>query len=309
MLFTKATKALAKPAGVFGAAVLLGTGLLPAHPARAAGAPPVQTAPSCGLDKQDYPTCPVGTDDDRIAQGFAIEPTGLYLRGKTPQQVLQAAIGAYLMNSAGDCDGCHASKQLGNGGAGGEYISAGNPQLYPAFIGTTATGGTYTGANTVTPSNPPATVNTAGFLAGGSNFGGEFARNLTPDYSTGQPRPAAIADEATFFTTLRTGHDSQNANAPLAAPANASTLQTMPWPALSGLTANDLDAIWQYLSSIPCIPGTAGGNTVSSFNTSTTPPTAVIGQTGPVSHNCTGAPAASAYHHYKYEFGQVVQTD
>lgn len=298
MLFKKATKALAKPAGLLGAAVLLGAGLLPAQPARAADAPTVQTGPSCGLGNQDYPSCRVSAEDERIAQGFAIEPTGLDLRGKTRQQVLQVAIGAYLLNSAGDCDGCHASKQLGNGGAGGEYISAGNPQLYPAYIGTTPTGGTYTGANTLTPSNPPATINTAGFLAGGSNFGGEFARNLTPDWSTGKPLPEGLPDEATFFKTLRTGHDFQNANAPLAAPANPATLQVMPWPAMSFMTDNDLDALWQYLSAIPCISGT-----VSTFSS---PGVAVIGQTGPVPHDCSKAPPASAYRHYKFEFGQVV---
>ena len=302
MLFKTATKALAKPAGVLGAAVLLGAGLLPAHPAQA------QTGPSCGLGNQNYPTCPVSSNAERIAQGFAIEPTGLDLRGMTRQQVLQVAIGAYWMNSAGDCDGCHSSKKLGNGGAGGEYTSAGNPQLYPAYIGTTSTGGAYTGANSVTPSNPPATVNTAGFMAGGSNFGGEFAMNLTPDYSTGKPLPAGISDEATFFKVLRTGHyfqTNQAPQAPLAAPANAATLQVMPWPALSGLTDSDLDAMWQYLSAIPCIPGSPT-NTVSHFSS---PGVAVIGQTGPVSHDCTGAPPASAYRHYKFEFGQVLPTN
>ena len=81
------------------------------------------------------------------------------------------------MNSAGDCDGCHNN--------GGEYTATGNPQQLP-----TTAGGPYTGATSITPTNPPATVNAAGYLAGGHNFGSSshevIARNLTPDFATGQ---------------------------------------------------------------------------------------------------------------------------
>ncbi len=277
MLFKKATKALAKPAGLLGAAFVVGATLLPAQPAPAAPAAPATNGPSCGLGSQDYPACPVGRDDQRIAQGFAIAPVGLNLLGRNP---LQVAIGSYWVNSAGDCDGCHTSRLLGSGA---EFAVGGDPRL-AAFTGTTV-------------------INTAGYLAGGGNFGGEFARNLTPDWSTGKPLPAAIADEATFFKTLRTGHDFQNANAPIASPGNAATLQVMPWPALSGLTDGDLDAIWQYLSSIPCISGT-----VSSFNNSNTPPTVVQGQTGPVPHTCPAA-GAIKYHSYKYVGGLALPTN
>ena len=109
--------------------------------------------------------------------------------------------------------------------------------------------------------------------------------------------------EPQFIKALRTGHDIQNAHpncAPVgtgtsptcaAAPEDGSKLQVMPWPALAGLTDSDIDAIYQYLSSIPCI---------SDAGFSSTYPWLV--------HTC---PATNAfpYHTYSYAKGKLIQTD
>jgi hypothetical protein len=233
--------------------------------------PPAPSTPSCGLGDEDYPSCPVSADDERIAKGFEIAPVGLDLTGLDPRKV---GIGSYWMNSAGNCSGCHASKTLGNGGKGGQYTLDGNPQQLP----TSVPGGTYAYASVINPYNPPAIINADGYLGGGSNFGNPncdsaggggcgsevIARNLTPDFTTGSPLPEGNTLDR-FKRTLRTGHDFQQVHlncaplgagsppACLSAPSDGTKLQVMPWPALSGATDYDLESIYEYLKSIPCI--------------------------------------------------------
>jgi hypothetical protein len=94
MLFKKVRNAVAKPAGVLGGALLAGAALMAAQPAQAQSA---------------YPSTGAGRDDQRIAQGFAVSPVPLNLRGKDPAQV---GLGSYWVNAAGDCDGCHSTNQF-----------------------------------------------------------------------------------------------------------------------------------------------------------------------------------------------------
>ena len=81
-------------------------------------------------------------------------------------------------------------------------------------------------------------IDAENFLAGGVPFGPFVSRNITPD-ETG--RPAGLTREE-FITALRTGHDPDEPGM---------ILQVMPWPVLRNMTDRDLEAIYEYLSSIP----------------------------------------------------------
>ena len=86
-----------------------------------------------------------------------------------------------------------------------------------------------------------------GFLGGGNNFGPVVTRNLTPDSSG---RPAGLTRDE-FVQAIRFGTDFKN----LAPPG---PLIIMPWPAYRHGTDRYLDAIYEYLRSIPCVEGGPG---------------------------------------------------
>jgi cytochrome c553 len=76
------------------------------------------------------------------------------------------------------------------------------------------------------------------YLAGGVPFGPFVSANLTPD---AEGRPAGLTlDE--FMQAIRTGHDPD---------APGEVLQVMPWPVLRNMTDHDLQAIYEFLSSVP----------------------------------------------------------
>ena len=161
-------------------------------------------------------------DDDsesKIKRGFDRAPVPLNLTGKNRALV---GMGSYLVNVSGDCNGCHH-------GPSGEYAPNHDP-----FMGQTKI------------------VNQAAYLAGGTPlFGPVFLpRNLTPDKS-GLPEGGASFEE--FRSIIRTGVDPDHAH-----PQFGPLLQVMPWPTFQDLTDNDLRAIYQYLSAIPCIEGDPG---------------------------------------------------
>ena len=161
-------------------------------------------------------------DDDReskIQIGYNIAPVTLNLIGKNRAQV---GLGSYLVNAVGDCNGCHA-------GPSGEFAPGGDP-----FQG------------------QPKIVNRAAYLAGGTPLFGPFfiPRNLTPD-RTGRPEGGASFEE--FRAIIRTGIDPDHAH-----PQFGPYLQVMPWPNFQNMSDNDLRAIYEYLSAIPCIEGDPG---------------------------------------------------
>ncbi len=161
-----------------------------------------------------------GGDDSesKIQRGFAVAPVPLNLAGKNRALV---GLGSYLVNTDGDCNGCHARPP-------GEFAPGGNP---------------YQGQ--------PKVINPATYLAGGSPMFGPFVpRNLTPD-KTGRPEGGATFEE--FRSIMRTGIDPDQAH-----PQFGPFLQVMPWPAFQDMTDNDLRAIYEYLSAIPCIEGDPG---------------------------------------------------
>jgi hypothetical protein len=184
-------------------------------------------------------------DDDRnesestIKAGLALAPVPLNLSGKNRSLV---ARGSYIVNAVAECYGCHSA------GPETEFSPGGNP-----FFG-----------------QKPTKVNPATYLGGGRDFGpfpaaGPFphiiSRNLTPDKS-GKPLGGDTYKE--FVEILRTGVDPDHLHptcigAPngkcLPPPFDGNLLQIMPWPAYGKMTDNDLRAIYEYLSAIPCVVG------------------------------------------------------
>jgi hypothetical protein len=166
-----------------------------------------------------------GGDDNesKIQKGFAIAPVHLNLIGKNRALV---GLGSYLVNAVGDCNGCH-HKTLSDSSP---YAPGGDPYQGQAKV-----------------------VEQAGYLAGGTpHFGPVFLpRNLTPD-KTGRPEGGASFEE--FLGIMRTGIDPDQAHLFIGNPY----LQVMPWPAFQDMTDNDLRAIYEYLSAIPCVEGDPG---------------------------------------------------
>jgi hypothetical protein len=162
-----------------------------------------------------------GADDteSKIQRGFAIAPVTLNLVGKNRAQV---GLGSYLVNGVGDCNGCHS-------GPAGEFAEGGDP-----FQG------------------QPKVINRDTYLSGGTELFGPFfvPRNLTPD-KTGRPEGGASYEE--FHAIMRTGIDPDQAH-----PQFGPYLQVMPWPNFQNMSDNDLRAIYEYLSAIPCIEGDPG---------------------------------------------------
>ena len=184
-----------------------------------------------------------GTNDQKVQIGFQIAPVKLNLRGKDRDLV---GYGSYIVNAQADCNGCHTSDPTM------EFTPTGNPYLLkPVFSGTKQ-------------------VNPATYLGGGRDFGpfpgpGPFphiiSRNLTPD-KTGLPEGGHTFSE--FVQIIRTGVDMDHLHptctgAPdgtcLPPPFDGALLQIMPWPIYHNMTDHDLRAIYEYLSTIPCIAG------------------------------------------------------
>ena len=187
----------------------------------------------------------------RIGLAFASSAgIQLNLNGKDQDMV---GLGSYLVNVAGDCNGCHTNNPAT------EYTPTGNPYLLPPVF------------------NGTKTINSSTYLGGGSVFGPLpgvdhdhpvpiISRNLTPD-KTGRPEGGnTLAD---FKQIMRTGLDPDHVHpscpssgtAPancLAFPFNGDLLQVMPWPNFQNLTDRQLNAIYAFLSAIPCLEGGPG---------------------------------------------------
>jgi len=180
-------------------------------------------------------------DEIKARIGLSIAPVPLKMERRDRELV---GLGSYIVNAHADCNGCHSQ------GPATEYIGPGNPYLLsPPFTGMQE-------------------VNPATYLGGGRDFGpfgskGELAhlysRNLTPD-KTGRPAGGHSFEE--FLTILRTGKDYDQVHpnctgAPdgncLLPPFNGDVLQVMPWPVHQHMTDEDIRAIYEYLSAIPCI--------------------------------------------------------
>jgi len=180
----------------------------------------------------------------KIQIGFQVAPVMLNLAGKDRNLV---GLGSYIVNVQAECNGCHSH------GPQTQFATNGNPyQFLPPSLTVHQT----------------EVINTATYLGGGRDFGAYpspasalhiVSRNLTPDV-TG--RPIGGATFAEFVQIMRTGKDFDTdvhpncpANAPkcMPYPFDGGLLQIMPWPAFRNMTDHDLQAIYEYLSAIPCI--------------------------------------------------------
>jgi hypothetical protein len=192
-----------------------------------------------------------GNDDEsKIQQGFAIAPVPLNLGGRNRALV---GLGSYIVNAQADCNGCHTMDPST------EFTATGNPYLLRPPNG---------------PFRGKTAVNPKTYLGGGSDFGAFpgpgpfphiFTRNLTPD-KTGRPEGGHTFQE--FLTIFRTGKDYDHLHptctgAPngtcLPAPFNGELLQIMPWPTFQNMSDDDIRAIYEYLSAIPCIDTIVAG--------------------------------------------------
>jgi hypothetical protein len=184
------------------------------------------------------------SEESKIRIGFAIAPVRLNLKGKNREL---AGLGSYIVNAQADCNGCHTSNPAT------EFAAGGNP---------------YFGQH-------PTKVNPDTYLGGGRDFGALptegfahiISRNLTPG-KNGIP----MVDHTfpMFLTIMRTGEDMDlrhpnctGAPGPncIPAPFDGMLLQIMPWPTYHNMTDHDLRAIYEYLSTIPCIEGDPGNPT------------------------------------------------
>jgi hypothetical protein len=171
----------------------------------------------------------------KVRKGFAISPVAMDQTGKNPDLV---GYGSYLVNAVGGCADCHASSLTAVFAPGGN----------PAF-------------------GQPKKFNATGYLGGGRDFGPFpglehlIARNLTPDKSGRAVGGMQFSD---FVTVMRTGVDNRKLHPSCSAsvttnclppPFNGNVLQVMPWAAYQDMDDYDLLAIYQYLSSIPCVAG------------------------------------------------------
>jgi hypothetical protein len=86
----------------------------------------------------------------------------------------------------------------------------------------------------------PVQVNTDGYLGGGRPFGPFVSRNITPDENG---LPAGLTRDE-FIEAIRTGVDK-----------DGELLQVMPWPVYHDMTDHVLNAIYEYLSTIPSLDG------------------------------------------------------
>ena len=177
----------------------------------------------------------------KVLKGLQIAPVPLNTLGLDTMLV---GYGSYEVNTMG-CNDCHSQ------GPQNQYTAGGNP---------------YFGA--------PVVSNSSTYLGGGRDFGafpdpnGPFphiiSRNLTPD-NTGLP--VGGMSLARFTQVFRTGVDFDHVHptckgAPdmtcLPAPFNGDLLQIMPWPGYQFLTDHDIQAIYTYLTAIPCLEGGPG---------------------------------------------------
>jgi hypothetical protein len=201
-----------------------------------------------------------GSDDaSRSQQGFLIAPVPLNLVGKSPTQVQLVGLGSYWVNAVSDCNFCHTA----GGPPNFNFLESHNP--YFLFQEPKKTDpSTYLGGGS--PFGTALPFNVPPGLGYGSYLGPTIvSRNLTPD-KTGLPEGGHTLSQ--FMEIMRTGVDMDRLHptcltaSPTPFPANCipppvdgSRLQIMPWPNFQDMSNNDIEAIYEYLSAIPCIAG------------------------------------------------------
>ena len=222
------------------------------------------------------------SDEEQLVQiGYAIAPVPLNLEGKSSEQRRLVGLGSFIVNAQADCNGCHTA----GGPPNFNYANNGNPYFLNQPLGTKTDPTTYLAGGTPFGQAVPSSASVGGFPSGsvppsyppdgypidpatGFPYAGPviISRNLTPD-KTGRPEGHTL-DE--FIEILRTGKDfdkihptclsDTDPNIALGVcippPVDGSTLQVMPWPIFHNMTDHQIEAIYEYLSVIPCIDNT-----------------------------------------------------
>jgi len=97
----------------------------------------------------------------------------------------------------------------------------------------------------------PIHINAAAYMGGGRSFGpGVTSRNITPN-AAGQPAGMSYSE---FTQAMRNGMDFDHIHP---------VLQVMPWPRFRSLTDRDMLAVYDYLSTLPCLEGDPGVSTAA----------------------------------------------
>jgi hypothetical protein len=227
------------------------------------------------------PGPPGAIDQSLVQRGFEISPIPkdkLNFKGKDPYLV---GLGAYLVNAAADCNGCHSFPRFL--GPGVTSVSVNGAASNPAY------GDPYSGPppdQSLAGDPLKANFNLKHFLAGGRCFGPFMSYNITPDASG---RPLGLT-EAEFFRVMRLGedvhcetdHDPSDKICSIG--PDTAVLQTMSWPTYHSMTDTDIKAVYAYLSAIPpatacntpqdgCPSYTSGGKQLYQYNLDNTDPT------------------------------------
>jgi hypothetical protein len=220
------------------------------------------------------------SDEEQLVRiGYAIAPVPLNLEGKNRDLV---GLGSFIVNAQGDCNGCHTA----GGPPNFNYANEGNPYFLNQPLGTKTDPTTYLAGGTPFGQAVPSSASVGGFPSGsipssyppngypidpttGFPYAGPVivSRNLTPDKNG---RPEGGHTLAEFKEILRTGKDFDNIHPTcqsdtdpnialgvcIPPPVDGSKLQVMPWPVFHNMTDHQIEAIYEYLSAIPCIDNT-----------------------------------------------------
>ena len=188
-------------------------------------------------------------------------------------------LGSFIVNAQADCNGCHT----GGAPPNFNYANNGNPYFLSQPLGTKTDPTTYLAGGSPFGQAVPSSASIGGFPPGsipssyppdgypidpttGFPYAGPviISRNLTPD-KTGRPEGGRTLEQ--FKQILRNGTDFDNIHPTCLSdtdpnialgicvppPVDGSKLQVMPWPLFHNMTDHQIEAIYEYLSVIPCI--------------------------------------------------------
>ena len=237
-----------------------------------------------GVQAQDAQDAGSSDENQLVHIGYEIAPVKLNLEGKTPGQRRLVGLGSFIVNAQADCNGCHT----GGGPPNFNYANNGNPYFLTLTqpLGTKTDPTTYLAGGSPFGQAVPSSVSVGGFPPGsipssyppagypidpttGFPYAGPviLSRNLTPD-KNGRPEGGRTLEQ--FKEILRTGKDLDNIHPTCLSdtdpnialgicvppPVDGSKLQVMPWPLFHNMTDHQIEAIYEYLSVIPCIDNT-----------------------------------------------------
>ena len=222
-------------------------------------------------------------DEEQLVHiGYEIAPVPLNLEGKNLEQRHLVGLGSFIVNAQADCNGCHTA----GGPPNFNYANNGNPYFLNQPLRTKTDPTTYLAGGSPFGQAVPSSASVGGFLSGsippsyppdgypidpstGFPYAGPviISRNLTPDKNG---RPEGGHTLAEFKEILRTGKDFDNIHPTCLSdtdpnialgvcvppPVDGSKLQVMPWPLFHNMTDHQIEAIYEYLSTIPCIDNT-----------------------------------------------------